>query len=494
MIQIFMITLIAFFLLGTILSLIARKFLGRGFVEFVVGGYRVGGFLSSMTYAATTYSAFMMVGLVGLTYATGVTALGFELVYLAATVGILSTIGPLVWVKARERNWISPSQMIGEIYSSKALSAAISMLYIASLVPYLAAQFKGIGEIFGAIGLGYEAGVVFAVLATFIWVAIAGLWSIALTDAFQGLWMIIASISLFLWTLAYLLPSAGLDIVKAFDLLTNVRVSDTQRSNLLGFTWSPSMFLGMSIPWIFFAITNPQVVQRLFIPKNSYAYKKMVKYFAIYGFTYTLLCVFLGLIFRSYVAVVQPEIEFSLAKARDSVTPTILLRTPPILSSIVFVGIIAASISTADSIVLSVGSAVTKDLYIAYKGDVNDRTVLMVTHLVVGIMSLTAMIIALHRIAYVVELSVTSSVLLTPLAPITIAGVYLEPRRKGLPYVIASLLLGLIVAVIAILLFGPSRALSQPILYSMPAPLWTLAASSAPMLLLTFKSKLYQRG
>ncbi|MEM4513908.1 MAG: sodium:solute symporter family protein, partial [Ignisphaera sp.] len=148
MIQIFMVTLTFFFLCGTVLALIAKRFLGRGFTEFVVGGYRVGGLLSAMTYAATTYSAFMMVGLVGLAYATGVAALGFELVYLAATIGILSIIGPTIWVKARERNWVSPSQMIGEVYSSKVLSSVIAALYLVSLTPYLAAQFKGIGEIF----------------------------------------------------------------------------------------------------------------------------------------------------------------------------------------------------------------------------------------------------------------------------------------------------------------------------------------------------------
>lgn len=494
MIQIFMVTLTFFFLCGTVLALIAKRFLGRGFTEFVVGGYRVGGLLSAMTYAATTYSAFMMVGLVGLAYATGVAALGFELVYLAATIGILSIIGPTIWVKARERNWVSPSQMIGEVYSSKVLSSVIAALYLVSLTPYLAAQFKGIGEIFSAVGLGYETGVLFAVLANLVWIAVAGLWSIALTDAFQGLWMIVASVLLFIWTLAYLLPSAGLDLVKAFDLLANARTLDIQRSNLLGFTWSSSMFVGMSIPWIFFAITNPQVVQRLFIPKNSYAYKKMFKYFAVYGFTYTLLCVFLGLIFRSYVAVIQPEIELSLAKARDGVTPTVLLRAPPILSSLVFVGIIAASISTADSIALSVGSAVTKDLYIAYKGNVNNRTALAVTYLVVNTMSLIAMAIALRRIAYVVELSVTSSALLIPLAPITIVGVYLEPKKKGSLYAVASLALGLTVVVAAIVLHGPSRSLSQPIFCGMPAPLWTLVASSVPMLLLTLKSKHPTKG
>jgi len=56
-----------------------------------------------MTYAATTYSTFMMIGLAGLTFATGVATLGFELAYLASTVLLLSTVGVFVWRMARER-------------------------------------------------------------------------------------------------------------------------------------------------------------------------------------------------------------------------------------------------------------------------------------------------------------------------------------------------------------------------------------------------------
>jgi len=486
LIEVFLAILALFFLGGTLIAILSRKLVGKGFEEFVIGGYRVGGFLSAMTYAATTYSAFMMVGLVGLAYATGVAALGFELVYLASTIGILSTIGATVWVKARERKWVTPSQMIGELYSSKIFAATIAVLYLVALIPYLAAQLKGIGEIFVALGLGYEVGVVVAFVAIFIWIAIAGLWSVATTDAFQGLWMITASIGVITWALAYLLPSAGVDLEKTLGILLNARTLDSRTTNLLSFTWSISMFIGMSIPWIFFALTNPQVVQRLYIPRDIKAYKRMVTYFAIYGFTYTLICVALGLAFRTYVAIAYPEIEIGLVKARDSVTPTILLKAHPILTSVVFVSIIAAAVSTADSIALSAASAITKDLYISYARDIDERKAIIVTNIATISMLLIALLIALSKIAYIVELSVTSSALLLPLAPITATGLYIEPKRKGLLYAVSSLSIGLAIAAISIALFGPSKALSQPLALGLPSPLWTLVGSSIPMIAMVF--------
>jgi SSS family solute:Na+ symporter len=51
--------------------------------EFFLANRQFGGFVSAIMYAATTYSAFMMVGLAGLTYKIGVGALGFEYCRLA---------------------------------------------------------------------------------------------------------------------------------------------------------------------------------------------------------------------------------------------------------------------------------------------------------------------------------------------------------------------------------------------------------------------------
>lgn len=60
------------FVAGAALSHLARRRMGYGIEEYFLANRRLGGFISAMTYSATTYSAFMMVGLVGLTYTSGV--------------------------------------------------------------------------------------------------------------------------------------------------------------------------------------------------------------------------------------------------------------------------------------------------------------------------------------------------------------------------------------------------------------------------------------
>ncbi|RKX56172.1 MAG: sodium:solute symporter family protein, partial [Thermotoga sp.] len=74
------------FAIGCFISYRAKKKTGPGIAEYFIANRKIGGFIAAMTYSATTYSAFMMVGLVGMAYVVGVSAMGFELTYLMSTI------------------------------------------------------------------------------------------------------------------------------------------------------------------------------------------------------------------------------------------------------------------------------------------------------------------------------------------------------------------------------------------------------------------------
>ncbi len=482
--MIFIIILLLYFAIGTMLAWIARiRFYRRSIEEFFVGGYRLGGFIAAMTYAATTYSAFMMIGLVGLTYATGLAALGFELSYLGSTIGILTIVGPYIWRLSRERRWLSPSEMLSDLYGSNTVGIAISIIYLFAMTPYVAAQLKGIGEIFNALGINYIYGVGFAAILNILWILIAGLWSVAITDAFQGIWMLIGALITISWLYLFLLPSSNININTFISTLSN-----SSSGNILSFTWSMSTFIGFTIPWIFFAVTNPQVVQRLYMPRDRDAYKRMIKLFSLYGLIYTLICVSLGLGFRFYTSTVLRDLEQLLLRNRDSVTPYMLQFSHPIIASIVYVSIIAAAISTTDSIILSVSSCIVRDIYERIYGGRSENIKRILSWMSNIVILVIATVIAIYRISYVVDLSVTTSVILLPLAPITIVGIYRRPGRRGLYSFYTSIAIGLVIAIYSLYLYGPTtKFLASPLLLGLPAPLWILLLSSIPLIKLVIK-------
>ncbi|MCS7107090.1 MAG: sodium:solute symporter family protein [Acidilobaceae archaeon] len=456
---------IIYIVLGTLIAVYSRRFMRPGERDFYVGSYRVGGLVAALTYAATTYSAFMMVGLVGLSYATGVGAHGFELLYLVATVAILIIFAPRVWERARERGWITPSDMLSDHYGSKLIGIVVALIYLISLVPYTALQMKGIGEIFGKMMGGeehYGLGVLFGALLVLIWSLIAGIWSVALTDAFQGLFMLLAGTLYFFWL--FLLVQQNIGLAAATELLAN--------KGLLGMSsfWTPHVFLSFTLPWMLFAVIHPQVVQRLFIPRDREGLALMVRGFAVFGLLYTVLAVTIGLLARAAAeGGLVPYVEPS---RRDLVTPTLLTLMHPLLSSLIFVSIIAAAVTTANSIVLSLAGVAARELGFVLP----EERRMKLGYLAAAFLVAVAASVAYARVGYIVDLAVLTTTMLLPLAPVTLLA-WLNVRVPAWSAIL-SLLAGFSLVVFLMMYYGKPMQVFLLSIYGLPSSVAVLLLSS----------------
>lgn len=345
--------------IGLAISLVARKRLGLGVSEFFLANRTVGGAVSALSYSATTYSAFMMVGLAGLTYLGGVGALGFELTYLAGIFMMVFFL-PRFWLVGRKYGYISPMEMLSDRYQNRWVGATAAMLALVFLVPYGAVQLMGIGYLVNGISRGavpVVAGIAIATLCAIGWSNIAGLRSVAWTDAFQSLVMIATSAAV----LAVVVAAMGGP--GAFFARLESEVPGLLSVPASSGAWQVNMFIGLSLPWFFFLISNPQVSQRLFMVKSVTAMKQMVGGFLVFGFIYTLISVLWGFSARLLV----PGLENA-----DLATPSLLAlpMIPAALAIVLMIGIMAAAISTIDSILLTLSSVWARDIH---KGIINPR-------------------------------------------------------------------------------------------------------------------------
>jgi SSS family solute:Na+ symporter len=335
---------------GIIIAILARRKLGFGMNEFFLGNRRIGGFVSALTYAATTYSAFMLVGLAGLTYKLGVGALGFELTYLGGLV-LVVFFGPRFWLVGKKFDYLTHAQLLADRYQNRAVGVVASVLCLIFLIPYAAIQVMGIGYLVAGVSNGAISlfvGMVLAIVLAIIWSNIAGLRSVAWTDALQALIMLGASIAAVCF-LAY----KGFGGFGGFFNKMNQEIPQLLAGPGL---FKFNLFMGLTLPWIFFSLSNPQVTQRLFIPKSVTAFKQMIGGFLIFGFIYTIVSVLWG--FGAKLLV--PGLENA-----DLATPSLLAHPsiPWVIAIIVMIGILAAAISTIDSILLTLSSMVARDIY-----------------------------------------------------------------------------------------------------------------------------------
>jgi SSS family solute:Na+ symporter len=346
-----------YIVVGIVIAILARRKLGFGMNEFFLGNRSIGGFVSAMTYAATTYSAFMMVGLAGLTYKFGVGALGFELTYLCGLV-LVVFFGPRFWLVGKKFDYLTHAHLLADRYQNRGVGIVASLLCLIFLIPYAAIQVMGIGYLVAGVSQGAISllvGMVIAILLAIVWANIAGLRSVAWTDALQALIMLGASIAAVCF-LAY----KGFGGFGGFFNKMNQELPRLLAGPGL-FTFN--FYIGIALPWIFFSLSNPQVTQRLFIPKSVTAFKQMIGGFLIFGFIYTIVSVFWGFGARLLI----PGLENT-----DLATPSLLAHAtiPWAVAIIVMIGILAAAISTINSILLTLSSMVARDIY---KTGINPR-------------------------------------------------------------------------------------------------------------------------
>jgi len=370
---------------GLGIALMARRQLGVGVSEFFLANRKLGGFVSALTYSATTYSAFMMIGLAGLTYLTGVGALGFELTYLCGMFMMVFFL-PRFWLVGKKYGYVSPMELLSDRYQNKGVGATAAILALVFLVPYGAVQLMGVGLLMNGISGGeipVVVGIIIAVVCAIAWSSIAGLRSVAWTDAFQALLMIGVSAAV-LGVVINALGGFGAFFSKLESAVPGLLTVPTAKGS-----WNLNMFIGLALPWLFFLISNPQVSQRLFIPKSVTAMKQMLGGFLIFGFIYTLISVLWG--FGATLLV--PGLENA-----DLATPTLLALPiiPTGLAIIVMIGITAAAISTIDSILLTLSSVWARDIH---KGLINpkvsEKGELRVGQWVIPIMAIIAFLFAL---------------------------------------------------------------------------------------------------
>jgi len=374
--------LAVYVIVGIGIAALARRQMGGGMNEFFLANRQLGGFVAALTYAATTYSAFMMVGLAGLTYKFGVGALGFELTYLGGLV-LVVFFGPRFWLVGKKCDYLTHAQLLAERYQNRWVGIIAALLCLVFLVPYAAIQLMGIGYMLSVISEGaisLTIAMVFATVLSVVWANIAGLRSVAWTDALQAAIMLVSAAV----TLGFLVYR-GFGGFEPFLGRLNTEVPKLLAGpGLLKF----NVFFGLALPWLFFSLSNPQVTQRLFVPRSVTAFKQMIGGFLIFGFVYTLVSVIWGFGARLLI----PDLP-----AADQATPYLLALPiiPKLVALIVMVGILAAAISTIDSILLSLSSMVSRDLLkVGFRADISEKTELKIGKWVVVTLAVVFLVFA----------------------------------------------------------------------------------------------------
>jgi len=272
-------------------------------------------------------------------------------------------------------------------YNSPMLRLLTTILSLLALVGILAGQVTSAGSVLASLGVGSTTTCAIIVAVFFIgFTAFGGLWAVTVTDFIQ---IIIAGVGLIAATIFVVVKGGGWDIISTQIQATNV--PDNYFSLLQG--TEPSYVLWLILPMFIYTLIGQDVYQRLFAAKDTKtAYKS-----AILAFIILLVICFFPVILGMAGRALFPELEVS-----SLVVPTVIrAMLPPVFSGFTLAAIIAAVVSTADSILTAATSHVVNDLYVRYfcKDDTEDPTVqkklLNISRLMTLVIGVISVVVAL---------------------------------------------------------------------------------------------------
>ena len=438
--------------------------------DFYLGGRNFGFMVLLFTMFATQYSGNTLMGYPGKAYRSGFQML-FVVAALVTVTAVLFIYAPRLRRLSEKRGYLTPGDFIQDRFGNRTLTIFASLLGIVALVNYLITNLKVLGYVVGTVTggvIGFETAVIVLAVVMIVYEAMGGMRSVAWTDITQGTILLAGVLVL---TITGMIHYGGPRYIG--EALETHRPEIWARPT----TGELMTMLGTLILLGLGNALFPHAIQRIYASRSEKALQQSLRIMVFMPFFTSLLVILLGLL----AAARFPDLDSSgsdravLFLLKDLGTS---MASMQIVTVIFIAAIIAATMSTIDSALLSMSSLVTKDLYSPL------RPVLSQKHLTyfgkIATVVLMAVAVALTialKDKTIFRILVFKHELLIQLAPVLMLGVHWR-GLTAIP-VLVGMLAGTIAAIVITLgVFGPGQPLG------IHAGIWGLLLNLALLFLL----------
>ena len=329
--------------------------------DFWIAGQNIGVWTTGLATTSAAFSGFVFLGGPGLTYQLGAGSL-----FIVVAGGF--TAGLMCWVLAKRLRLLAAVREIYTIpdvilcrYKSRSASGIAAVAVVMGTIAYLGSQFLALGrlteamfgtrELFGAQSLAVAVGA--GVLVIMLYSTLGGMIAGVYTDLLQGSLMTIVAGFVFVHAVA---EGGGVQ-----QIATSIATSETFGRSFLDPLGRVPVWTAFGFYFVFSIgiLGQPHMLHKFYMIDDP---KKLKWIPLVVGFTQTL-CVLiwvgLGLVVPALIA--QGRLA-PLATPDDAAPAYLLEFAPALLAGLVFAGILAAIMSTADSFVNIGSAALVRDL------------------------------------------------------------------------------------------------------------------------------------
>lgn len=335
--------------------------------DFYLGGRKLGPFVTAMSAEASDMSSYLLMGLPGLALACGLAEVGWTVIGLA-----VGTYVNWLIVAKKLRNYSAriDAITIPDYFSlrykdnSRILMAIAAVMIIIFFVPYTASGFAACGKLFGTLfGIDYHIAMVVSAIVIVGYTSLGGFNAASTTDFIQAIIMTVALIIVLVFGID---KAGGLEAV-----MENARGLSGYLNMFQGYnpkTDSAGSFPALSVistlAWGLGYFGMPHILLRFMAIEDPNKVKLSRRVASVWVVISMAVAVLIGVVGMSMVK------SGALPAFDDSETVIIQIATllsqsgvvPALIAGVILAGILASTMSTADSQLLAASSAASENI------------------------------------------------------------------------------------------------------------------------------------
>jgi sodium/proline symporter len=351
-----------FLLLFTAIGVLSSRLKKATTEDYLVASRDVSPWMTALSAVSTNNSGYMFIGLIGFTYRSGVEAVWITFGWILGDLLTWFWVHRRVRARSEEVGATSVPALLasdGKGRSNRLISIASGILTLLFLGGYAAAQLKAgsvtLHSLFGwPLWLGSVLGVLVVVVYCFSGGIRASIW----TDSAQSIVMLVS--------MGALLTACYLQVGGLTPLLSSLEAIDPKLVQLIpdGLVFGLGLYVLGFVAAGMGTIGQPHILIRFMAIDSTESIKKARNIYFIWYTGFSAAALLVGL----YARVLLPDLmaglnpEAAMAATEGALPSLSVELLPPLLVGVMLAGIFSATMSTADSQILSCSAAVTQDI------------------------------------------------------------------------------------------------------------------------------------
>ena len=376
-------------------------------MDFFLGGRKVGPWITALSAEASDSSAWLLMGLPGLCYLGGVK----ETFWTAVGLIVGTYLNWLFVAKPLRKCTISfgDSITIPEFFTNRFkdkthLLTIISVFFIVLFFTiYTASGFVACAKLFNSVfGLKYHIGLVIGLVVILSYTILGGYLAVCTTDFIQGALIFVAFVfSAVIAVVSLGGPAEAMAKVSDFSVrAVNGQFGAEMAKKFIDNKLFSAMSVISALAWGLGYFGMPHIIIRFMGIRSNAEIKtarRVGTVWMVIAYIGTFIIGSLGTVYLAGGDLANPLMILSGGAEETVFSATMQQMYPAFIAGLFLCAILAASMSTADSQLLSASSAVSLDIY---KGlinkDADEKTVMNVSRITVLVIAAIAFVLSLN--------------------------------------------------------------------------------------------------